>query len=396
MRILVVHEVDYIEKVIYEVHEFPELLAAEGHDVVFFHFQEGADRTKNNLFREKLIPGRTIPGTIITLVGPQQFGFPLIDRIWSTLSCIPALIKLLRSNRFDVVLNYAVPTYGLQILILSRIFSVPLVQRALDSSHEIRKSIFKWPILLVEKMVYRFTPILSANNAEMQKYCEKLSGRKRPSMVNFPPLDIEHFSGQIPDLTLQRTLGLDPSDKVVTYMGSFFYFSGLPEVLQRFSELVSSDSKFKLLLIGGGEQESVLRTIVHDLGLSSHVIFTGFVSYEELPRYLALSTVAINPLEISRVASVAFPNKVLQYLATGIPVVSTRLEGLVSALDGAEGLVWADSPAEVLEIALEKAQSSPSYAGQRIAFEGLAIKFSPESALLSLKATLALAVGRNL
>jgi glycosyltransferase involved in cell wall biosynthesis len=101
-------------------------------------------------------------------------------------------------------------------------------------------------------------------------------------------------------------------------------------------------------------------------------------------------------LKISRVASVAFPNKVLQYLATGIPVVSTRLEGLVSALDGAEGLVWADSPAEVLEIALEKAQSSPSYGGQRIAFDGLAIKFSPESALLSLKATLALAVGRNL
>ena len=38
MKILVLHEIDYLEKVIYEIHEFPELLARAGHEVTFFHF----------------------------------------------------------------------------------------------------------------------------------------------------------------------------------------------------------------------------------------------------------------------------------------------------------------------------------------------------------------------
>jgi hypothetical protein len=61
MKILVLHEIDYLEKVIYEIHEFPELLAKVGHDVTFFHFQEGANRAKKNLFRKKEIVGRVVP-----------------------------------------------------------------------------------------------------------------------------------------------------------------------------------------------------------------------------------------------------------------------------------------------------------------------------------------------
>jgi glycosyltransferase involved in cell wall biosynthesis len=178
-------------------------------------------------------------------------------------------------------------------------------------------------------------------------------------------------------------------------MGSFFYFSGLPEVVKRFAELVPQGSSTKLLLIGGGEQENELRKLVVDLGISDQVVFTGFVSYNDLPEYLALSTVAINPLQISQVASIAFPNKVLQYLATGIPVVSTRLEGLFSAIDGIEGLTWAETPTRVLEIALEVAQAGGTRANKSESLKTLASLFSPEAALASMEQTLNTAIEIN-
>jgi glycosyltransferase involved in cell wall biosynthesis len=190
-------------------------------------------------------------------------------------------------------------------------------------------------------------------------------------------------------------LGLAPTDYVITYMGSFFYFSGLPEVIKRFAELTLGGSSTKLLLIGGGEQESELRNIVTDLGISDRVIFTGFVAYDDLPKYLALSAVAINPLEISQVASIAFPNKVLQYLATGIPVVSTRLEGLFSAIDGIEGLTWAETPAKVLEIALEFSQAGGAKTNKPESLKALAALFSPEAALASMEQTLNTAIEIN-
>jgi glycosyltransferase involved in cell wall biosynthesis len=294
-----------------------------------------------------------------------------------------------------VVLNYAVPTFGLQALIISAIHKTPFVHRALDSSHEIRESIFRLPILWVEKLMYRFSPLLSANNSAMQRYCENLAGRKKPSVVNYPPLDIAHFSNRTPDLDLRKRFGLTQTDSVITYMGSFFYFSGLPEVIKRFAELVPRGSSTKLLLIGGGEQENELRKLVVDLGISEQVVFTGFVSYDDLPEYLALSTVAINPLQISQVASIAFPNKVLQYLATGIPVVSTRLEGLFSAIDGIEGLAWAETPTRVLEIALEVAHAGGSSINKSESLKTLAAFFSPEAALASMEQTLKTAIEIN-
>ena len=395
MKILVLHEIDYLEKVIYEIHEFPELLARAGHDVTFFHFQEGANRAKKNLFRRKEISGRVVPEAKLTLVGPHQFGVFGFDRLWATISSWPALFRLFRGNKFDVVLNYAVPTFGLQAMIISAIYKTPFIHRALDSSHEIRESVFRLPILWVEKLMYRFSPLLSANNSAMQRYCENLAGRKKPSVVNYPPLDITHFSNRTPDPDLRKRLGITQTDSVITYMGSFFYFSGLPEVIRRFAELVPQGSLTKLLLIGGGEQENELRQLVVNLGISEQVVFTGFVSYDDLPNYLVLSTVAINPLQISQVASIAFPNKVLQYLATGIPVVSTRLEGLFSAIDGIEGLTWAETPTEVLEIALKVTQAGGTRANKSQSLKALAALFSPEAALASMEQTLNTAIEIN-
>jgi len=395
VKILVLHEIDYLEKVIYEIHEFPELLAKAGHDVTFFHFQEGANRAKKNLFRKREISGRVVPEAKLLLIGPHQFGIFWFDRLWATVSSWPALFRLFRENKFDVVLNYAVPTFGVQALIISTLNKTPFVHRALDSSHEIRESVFRLPILWVEKLMYRFSPLLSANNSAMQGYCENLAERKKPSVVNYPPLDIAHFSNRVPDPDLRKRLGITQTDSVITYMGSFFYFSGLPEVIKSFAELVPKESSTKLLLIGGGEQEGELRKIVVDLGISEKVIFTGFVSYDDLPKYLALSTVAINPLQISQVASIAFPNKVLQYLATGIPVVSTRLEGLFSAIDGIEGLTWAETPTRVLEVALEVTQAGGGASNKSESLKALAALFSPEAALASMEQTLNRAIEIN-
>ena len=391
MKILVVHEIDYLEKVIYEIHEFPEMLSAAGHDVTFFHFQEGASRRKGNLFRQKMISGRVVPNSQIKLVGPHQFGIPSIDRLWATLSCIPALVKLFRSSKFDVVLNFAVPTYGLQVLGIARVFGVPVVHRALDVSHEIRESIYRLPILYVEKILYRLVGTLSANNAAMKSYCENLSGRTRPTYINYPPLDLEHFAVHEPDNELRDRLGIRQSDNVVTYMGSFFYFSGLPECIREFGRLSAGNTNYKLLLIGGGEQEDELRSLVQELGIQNSVIFTGFVPYADLPRFLSLSNVAINPLKISQVASVAFPHKVLQYLATGLTVVSTRLEGLHGAIDGIEGLHWVEDSESCITRSLEL-MAVPGITKQPdSAHRRLCDLFSPQATLKSLTRTLSLA-----
>jgi glycosyltransferase involved in cell wall biosynthesis len=104
----------------------------------------------------------------------------------------------------------------------------------------------------------------------------------------------------------------------------------------------------KFLLIGGGEQDSELRNLVQDLGIQNHVVFTGYIKYQDLPKYLKVADVAVNTLETTLVANVALPNKVLQYMAVGLPVVSTKLEGLYSVFENQEGIAWAKDVRSVI------------------------------------------------
>jgi glycosyltransferase involved in cell wall biosynthesis len=357
MKILFIHEVSYTKKVIFEMHEFPELLALRGHDVSFFEFDEGRkfwDRiTKSNVNR---VSGRVHTGSNINISRPFQLGAPGLDRILAVFTVISALRRLLRANDFDVIVLYAVPTFGIQTIKMARRAGIPVVFRALDVSHKIRSSWLSPFIKLVEKFVYRNADLLSANNQAMADYCNQLSGRTKATEVHYPPLDLEHFKNPVRDPRLAASLGIAETDKVITYMGSFFYFSGLKVAIEEFSKYAGPDQK--LLLIGGGEQDKELREKVRKLELTNRVIFTGFVPYAELPKYLSVADVAINTLQPTLVANVAFPNKVLQYMAAGLPVVSTKLNGLEQTFGERASITWASDSRGVIRAALKLSQQA--------------------------------------
>jgi glycosyltransferase involved in cell wall biosynthesis len=392
MKILFIHEVSYTKKVIFEMHEFPELLALRGHDVSFLEFDEGRKfwdrRTKSNLNR---VSGRVHTGSNISISRPFQLGVPGLDRILAVFTVISALRRLLRANDFDVIVLYAVPTFGIQTIKMARRAGIPVVFRALDVSHKIRSSWFSPVIKLVEKYVYRNADLLSANNQAMADYCNQLSGRTKATEVHYPPLDLEHFKNPVRDPRLAASLGIAETDKVITYMGSFFYFSGLKVAIEEFSKSAAPDQK--LLLIGGGEQDKELREKVRKLELTNRVIFTGFVPYAELPKYLSLADVAINTLEPNLVADVALPNKVLQYVASRLRVVSTELSGLKSILAKSNALTWAASPELVLKRALQILNDKPTNEDQRLNIGEILSGFEPSTAVSSFETTLEKLVG---
>jgi len=365
LKILFIHEVSYRKKVIFEMHEFPELLALRGHEISFLEFDEGRKFWKKpNGPRFEKVKARVHGDAEINIYRPFQFGIPGLDRLVATLTVLPVLRKLFKEKNFDVVVLYAVPTYGLQTLWLGRRFKLPVLFRALDVSHKIRSSLLSQVIKWVEKRIYNQTEFLSANNPAMADYCVKLGSRTKTSKVHFPPLDLSHFRNQGRDQGLRRSLGFKDEERVLVYMGSFFYFSGLVNALEEFAQVSKLSPNLKFLLIGGGEQDSELRQKVAHLGLSEKVVFTGFISYLDLPRYLKIADVAVNTLEPTLVANVAFPNKVLQYMAAGLPVVSTRLDGLEQTFGDRAGITWASDSKDVLQSASKLSQLTESELGK--------------------------------
>jgi glycosyltransferase involved in cell wall biosynthesis len=210
---------------------------------------------------------------------------------------------------------------------------------------------------LAERFIYRNADWVSANNPAMLEYVLESGGETEKAGVNVPPLDLEHFTAvRKRGGSLRAQLGIPVEAKVILYMGSFFYFSGLPEAIRTFAKEANHDDY--LVIIGAGEQSQELERIVNDLGIQDKVLFTGLARFADLPRYLAIADVAINPLKPSLVSNTALPNKVLQYMASGLPVVSTRLRGLELTFDSdLSGLIFEKDSSDVASSALRLAHA---------------------------------------
>lgn len=398
LNLLLVHEVSYEKKPIFEMHEFPEHLAARGHKVTFLQFDEGYKFWQGKRQpTEKTISGRVLPETPIRIVTPHQFGIPGLDRMYATISVWPVLERLLKAEKFDAIVLYAVPTYGHQVIQLAKKHGVPVIFRALDVSHLIRKSLLSPLIKSAEKYVYQRADVLSANNPAMAEYCQGLGSRIKGTVVNLPPLDLSHFAKSAADAGLQKELGLKPTDSVITYLGTFFHFSGLDIVIREFAEQSDQHPNAKILLIGGGEQDKELRELVSELKLEQRVIFTGFIPYAKLSGYLGLTTVAINPMIPGMVSHTAFPHKVIQYMASGLPVVTTKLEGLYQTFVDTSGLTWSEGSEGLIARALALAEDeSKLEENSRLQLQTVSTKFGIDSAVTAFEKTIRSAGNRLL
>ncbi len=331
MKILFVHEVNYSSKVIFEMHEFPELLASRGHTVTFVDFAENEPiawlRRANRIER---VAGRTLRHVSITrITQPRRLPYPL-DRLYTAATSTVSIGKILDKVRPDVIVLYSVPTNGWQTVIAAKRRGIPVVYRAIDVSHLLRRSIFRPLIRRAEIFVYRNSDRVIANNDALSEYGKKLGSGTLTTRTLAPGFK----------LPTSRQINRNDEKRIV-FMGTFFRFAGLDWFLRELHPKIIADPTIRLSLIGGGEHESHLRAIVAELGLSKNVTFEGFVPFDELASHLLKARVAVLPFQESEVTNLALPGKVPQYLLCGLPTVATRLKGLQSLLPEGHGVRYA-------------------------------------------------------
>ncbi len=111
--------------------------------------------------------------------------------------------------------------------------------------------------------------------------------------------------------------------KVIGFIASFGEFSGLLRLIEAFRKL--DDPKTMLLIVGDGQQSIPARCLAEKYRLKN-ILFTGRIPNKDIPAYYKLLDIGIIPFDKNPFTDSACPIKLLEYLATGIPVVSTDLE----------------------------------------------------------------------
>jgi glycosyltransferase involved in cell wall biosynthesis len=345
MRLLFVHEVNWARKVVYEIHDYPELLSMRGHEVVFIDFAEddhprGVARLVDLRTSIRSGMSRAHDGSAVEVRTPGRVLSPPFDRPAASLTQVPAIWRALSRERFDAVVLYGVPTNGWQTVQMARHIGVPVLFRSIDVSHSLRTSAYSRMVKLAEQYVATRADAISTHNVALRRYLVSIGADPARISVNYPGLDLNRFQPGPRNAALAAKYGIASSDRVVLFMGTLYRFSGLDWFLDAAAPALRARPAVKLVLVGGGEAAADLRARCRKLGLEDSVIFTGVADYPELAEHLRLGDVAINPFRPEAVTHCALPGKILQYLGCGLPTVCTPLEGMQGMVQDPEGIVY--------------------------------------------------------
>ena len=364
MNLLFIHEVNWRDKVTFEIHDIPELLSIAGHSVFFIDYPEvSLDRKKlkYRFFRTTFsrIQSRTHNGSTVELRTPGRILPGMADRLVASLTFVPLLIKTIRSEKIDLIILYGVPTNGWQTVLVSKLLQIPVIFRAIDVSHLLRGSLFRNLIRTAERFIYRNVNHISVHNAALAEYCVSFGASPESISINYPRFDTNRFAPSLRDQNLAKNYGISEKHKVVFYRGTLYRFCGLEKFLELFAETLRNDHNILVLIIGSGEAEKDISDAIQRLKIQSQVIMRPFVDYSELVKYICLADVSVNTFVPSLVTDCALPGRALQSLACGIPVVSTPLKGLISYTGDSKSVVYAPLGIEFINAVNELLQNKP-------------------------------------
>ena len=103
-----------------------------------------------------------------------------------------------------------------------------------------------------------------------------------------------------------------------------YYHRGLDVLLEVVSKIVQVVPDVKIVLIGEGSELNRLQSIVSEKKISENVEFKGWVDRTEIPRQLASAVMGIGPLQLTPLTAKSIPVKVLEYMASSLPIVSKK------------------------------------------------------------------------
>jgi glycosyltransferase involved in cell wall biosynthesis len=137
--------------------------------------------------------------------------------------------------------------------------------------------------------------------------------------------------------------------------------------LRAYARLRRERPQARLVVAGSGPEGDALRALAAGLGVADGVEFTGRIGRDEMAARLRASRVALNPSRVDNM-----PNSVLEALASGVPVVSTRVGGVGHIVeDGRSALLVPAGDDVAMAQALQRVLEDPALA-RRLREAGLA------------------------
>ena len=145
------------------------------------------------------------------------------------------------------------------------------------------------------------------------------------------------------------------------YHGAISNKRGIRSAIIAIKMLKDYDIEFNI--VGDGTDLKKNENFVRRLGLADKVNFLGRIPFKQIPIYLNKMDEGILPFPDYEGWNTSSPIKLFEYLASGRPVIVTKIPAHVKVLENKEFAFWADSsdPESISKAILEAYKNKGSF-----------------------------------
>ena len=297
------------------------------------------------LYPEKIqslayFPG--MPEKVKTIRGKMQLPFFM-------LSMIKKMISVVKKYDIDVInAHWAIPP-GFVATVTKKIHKKPVLIRVYGAElfpvlkgssmfFKIAKLMIKYALNSAEKVVSNSDVSCNAG--------KEISGREDIEILP-DGVDTETFNPNVNGDEIRKKYGrfIFSSGRMVERKGFIYLVEAVPYILKEFP-------KMKLIIGGDGPERKNLENEVNKLKIENNVIFPGFISDEDFPKYMKSADVFVLPSIVDSKGDTEGLGLVLaEAMACGVPVIGTKVGGIPYIIKNSGGgfLVEQKNPKELAE-----------------------------------------------
>jgi glycogen synthase len=264
---------------------------------------------------------------------------------------VAAVEKAAGERPFDVVhAQYAYPT-GLAALEAGRRLGVPVVVSVQGGDGHWIGPCCRTHRAAMEAVLLNANAVIIGSRSFAEEVEENLGVPSSRLTIIPGATDTERFvprPGRAPG-----EIGEPPT---ILYHGRVDRRKGVLELLEAVRRLVDEGRRLRVVISGIGPDVGAVDDRVVELGLGDVVGCTGAATYDEAPAVYRDGDLFVSPTW-----SEGFSNTILEAMASGLPIVSTRAVGVVDCLsDGVDSLLVDPHEVDGLAAALARLLDDPA------------------------------------
>jgi glycosyltransferase involved in cell wall biosynthesis len=307
--------------------------------------QSDAERDAGEAAWKKLV--RRIPwGYEAVQLGYNLVGIPML------------IVGLLRKRADFIYERYSL--FNFTGVFVARLFRIPIVLEvnspfALEQKRDGDIRSFRFA-MWTEKVICNAARCVVVVSSPLRRIMIE-SGIRPEKLVVMPNgINLDHFQRECDTGELRRRLNLR-GRTVIGFVGWFRNWHGLDLLLQAFHQAQLGPQGASLMLIGDGPEMPNLRQYVEANGLADYVVFTGPLPHEQVPPYLALIDIAVQPAA----NEYCCPMKILEYMGMSKPMIAPRQENIEELVrDGDQGYLFTPGDVDSMASALSRLARDPT------------------------------------